>query len=279
MNISSFSLWEKYTNAEVAEGFSCAPQGGMRKSNKNNCLVLIVNHTKGLYDDQWQNDRLIHYTGMGLTGDQSFVGPTSGQNKNLADSNISGLPIYLFESFQPNEYIFCGAAKLIENYFWSEQLDIENGVRKVIVFPIQLNIKEIPIEIIQLRNKAKDNTFERGIKKVKKLDYDELAKLAHKRSKINQYTLRETRSRVYGRDPVIAMYTKRRAAGVCELCGEDAPFIDKQGEPYLECHHIVWLSRGGEDTIENTVALCPNCHRRMHVVDDKEDFKLLKNLR
>ncbi|WP_296863638.1 HNH endonuclease [Thermosyntropha sp.] len=32
------------------------------------------------------------------------------------------------------------------------------------------------------------------------------------------------------------------------------------GEP-----HIEWLSRGGTDTIDNTVALCPNCHRKMHV--------------
>lgn len=43
--------------------------------------------------------------------------------------------------------------------------------------------------------------------------------------------------------------------------------MNKQGEPYLETHHIVWLARGGEDSIENTVALCPNCHKKMHVLD------------
>ncbi|TLG77395.1 HNH endonuclease [Culicoidibacter larvae] len=274
MDISSFSLWEKYTNAEVADGFSCAPQGGMRKSNKNNCLVLIVNHTKGLYDDQWQNDRVIHYTGMGMTGDQKL----SGQNSTLADSNTNGVTVHLFEVFHANEYIYCGTATLVDEFFWSEQLDSDNVVRNVIMFPLELDVKEIPNDIIELRSIAKGNTFERGIKKVKKLNYDELARLAHKRSEINRFTLRETTTKVYGRDPVIATFTKQRAKGVCELCGEDAPFKDKQGEPYLECHHIVWLSRGGEDTIENTVALCPNCHRRVHVLEIDLDIKMLIGL-
>jgi 5-methylcytosine-specific restriction enzyme A len=48
------------------------------------------------------------------------------------------------------------------------------------------------------------------------------------------------------------------------------PFIHKQ-IPYLECHHVIGLAVGGDDTIDNTVALCPNCYRRMHVVDAKED--------
>ena len=50
---------------------------------------------------------------------------------------------------------------------------------------------------------------------------------------------------------------------------------DKDGSPYLEPHHIVWLSRGGEDTPSNTVALCPNCHRRMHIVKSATDTKKL----
>ncbi|MEO1852809.1 HNH endonuclease signature motif containing protein [Chromohalobacter sp.] len=76
----------------------------------------------------------------------------------------------------------------------------------------------------------------------------------------------------YGRSPYVAAYAKRRAAGICELCEKPAPFITKDGEPYLECHHIEWLARGGEDTIENTVALCPNCHRKMHVLNNSTDI-------
>ena len=71
---------------------------------------------------------------------------------------------------------------------------------------------------------------------------------------------------------------KRWAEGVCQLCRQPAPFTDKRGQPYLETHHIIWLARDGEDSIANTGALCPNCHRRMHVVDDPEDRKSLAEL-
>ena len=31
-----------------------------------------------------------------------------------------------------------------------------------------------------------------------------------------------------------------------------------------------------EDAIDNTVALCPNCHRKMHIVKDIDDINKLK---
>ena len=79
----------------------------------------------------------------------------------------------------------------------------------------------------------------------------------------------------YQRDPYVSRYAKLRANGLCQLCGERAPFCSTNGEPYLETHHIVWLSRGGRDDIENTVAVCPNCHRRLHVLDEEDDRRQL----
>jgi 5-methylcytosine-specific restriction protein A len=58
----------------------------------------------------------------------------------------------------------------------------------------------------------------------------------------------------FERNTIIKEYVKRRAKGKCELCNENAPFRDSKGIPYLEVHHIVWLSRNGEDSIENTGA-------------------------
>jgi predicted HNH restriction endonuclease len=69
----------------------------------------------------------------------------------------------------------------------------------------------------------------------------------------------------YARNQYVAEFVKRQAAGVCQDCHEPAPFISKHtGEPYLEPHHIVPLSKGGDDCVENMVALCPNCHRKRH---------------
>lgn len=57
-----------------------------------------------------------------------------------------------------------------------------------------------------------------------------------------------------------------RASGVCERCQKPAPFKRKSnGNPFLEVHHTKPLSEGGEDTVENTEALCPNCHRQAHL--------------
>ena len=56
-----------------------------------------------------------------------------------------------------------------------------------------------------------------------------------------------------------------RANGVCEMCKANAPFLRRSdGSPYLEVHHSVPLGQGGQDTVENAVALCPNCHREVH---------------
>ncbi len=79
------------------------------------------------------------------------------------------------------------------------------------------------------------------------------------------------------RSEIVSKITKIRAKGVCDLCGERAPFVLKNGMPYLETHHLVWMSKNGPDVIWNTVALCPNCHRKVHNLNLKADLEILKN--
>jgi len=107
----------------------------------------------------------------------------------------------------------------------------------------------------------------------KKLSREELRKRAARAPR--KAVIRYVSSKQRERNEEVSEYAKRRAAGICELCNCAAPFFSKDGTPYLESHHIVWLSKGGEDAIENTVALCPNCHRKMHVLDFKQDRLVL----
>lgn len=58
----------------------------------------------------------------------------------------------------------------------------------------------------------------------------------------------------------------------CELCGYKSPVQDSG---FLEVHYIKWLSRGGEPTVDNMVMLCPNCHRKLHLLNDENDVKIL----
>lgn len=87
---------------------------------------------------------------------------------------------------------------------------------------------------------------------------------------------RDVSGKQYKRNQDVVEYTKRRAEGKCQLCGQPGPFKDKDGNLFLEVHHIIWLSRNGNDCIENAVALCPNCHRRMHIMDLKEEKEKLR---
>jgi 5-methylcytosine-specific restriction protein A len=67
------------------------------------------------------------------------------------------------------------------------------------------------------------------------------------------------------RNPDVVAEVRFRAKGKCEGCNRDAPFLRrKDGKPYLEVHHVKQLADGGEDTLENAIALCPNCHRERH---------------
>ena len=76
----------------------------------------------------------------------------------------------------------------------------------------------------------------------------------------------------YARDPRVVAYVLNRAQGVCEACDSPAPFNRADGSPYLEAHHILPLAEGGPDTVENCAALCPNCHRAMHLAENKTEW-------
>ena len=83
----------------------------------------------------------------------------------------------------------------------------------------------------------------------------------------------------YNRNSAVAQRAKKQADGICQLCGNPAPFKDEHDQPYLEAHHIQWLSQGGKDADDNVVALCPNCHRKMHVINDFYDRQKLLALK
>lgn len=261
-------LGEIITNDKLRKVFQCGNMGGMRRSLKTNTLVLISDHTKELYEDKWIGD-VLHYTGMGRKGDQDI---NASQNKTLKESNANGVDVHLFEVFQSNNYIYMGQVELVEKPYQEKQKDEDGLLRNVWIFPVR------PIEINNTRVAIEANILKESYKKkerqAKRLTDEELSEKAKECQSIKTSS-RLITSKTYIRNAFIAEYVKRRANGICQLCNKKAPFKNKSGEPYLETHHIRWLSEGGPDTIANTVALCPNCHRKMHVVDSKRDKRKL----
>ena len=109
------------------------------------------------------------------------------------------------------------------------------------------------------------------------MDYESLRAAAVSRGESHPEPRTTTITR-YSRDPYISVYAKERAHGICQLCNKEAPFKNSRNEPYLETHHIIWLAQGGSDSTDNVVALCPNCHRKMHIVNDNRDVEMLQKL-
>lgn len=261
---TSLKIGQVLTNDELMKEFSVANSGGMRRSLKNNVLVIISDHTKGLYDDKYYGNEL-HYTGMGMKGDQELY---KQQNKTLAESNSNGIEVHLFEVFKAKEYIYRGMVKLCKEPYQEIQLDKNNNERTVWIFPLIIIDSEDIID-----SSVYDICYEN--KRNKKMSRKNLERLVKEKNNVKT-SYRTIKTTTYIRDPYIAEYAKLRADGFCQLCEEKAPFYTKNNKPYLEAHHLKWLSKGGTDTIDNVVALCPNCHRKMHELNDKDDIKKLK---
>ena len=122
------------TNEEIGLRFNVGNMGGMRRSTKRNLLVLISDPFKGLYQDRWE-DEILHYTGMGPTGDQSL---SYAQNRTLAESSTTRIPIHLLEALEPLKYTYVGEVDLVGAPYQEEQSDGAGQVRNVWMFPVKL---------------------------------------------------------------------------------------------------------------------------------------------
>ncbi len=51
----------------------------------------------------------------------------------------------------------------------------------------------------------------------------------------------------------------------CQICGE-AGFEKRNGEKYIEAHHITQVALNAENSLcsDNVILLCPNCHKELH---------------
>ena len=93
---------------------------------------------------------------------------------------------------------------------------------------------------------------------------------------------RRTRTgEVFIRDPEVRKKVLLRAKGKCEWC-KTGGFKMLNGGIYLETHHIIPLSEGGNDNEFNVAALCPGHHREAHhginAIKIKDDLlNLFKN--
>jgi 5-methylcytosine-specific restriction protein A len=266
---------ETVDNDTLRRIFKVGPAGIMRRSLKTNSLVLIADHTTSAFEDKWVN-RFFHYTGMGLLGEE---GLTFHENKTLSESETNGVNLYLFEVFTGGRYVYMGEVELSDPPFLSRQADFEKNIRNVYIFPLRIKGNKAPPILSKEVRETKEHLLHRrgSSGKPAPLLPQPLAETG------GDEPIPRVRGRhptpVRGQEPLapqITEYREERWPLICQLCERPAPFRYPDGKPYLEPHHIIPLEEGGLDGPENIVALCPNCHRKMHVLQLPEDLARLK---
>lgn len=269
-NSINIKLGDTFNNKEISKIFQCGNQGGIRPSNETNSIIVILNYVKSIYKDLCYGEER-HIVASGTTGDQEI----KRVNKSLFDAlNIGNKTVYLFESFEFQKYTFAGKLIKAGEPYTRKDNDINGKLRKVWVFPTKIKFSDtdyITEELLLKRNEVNEQIV-KNISDKDLINYINNKKqdLKNKKSISYRVILKKV-----DRCPYVKEYAHRRAKGFCQLCKNPAPFKTNALKPFLEVHHIIWLSKGGSDTIDNTVCLCPNCHRKMHIINHKEDKSLL----
>lgn len=136
------------------------------------------------------------------------------------------------------------------------------------VYPVEIQFASTSFHNSSLLEKEFSENVKERIKDTKETLLARLAVANKLPSKIQMV------SSGFKRNPDVVAYVLKRANGICELCCQPSPFRKaSDNTPYLEVHHWLQLANGGEDTIENAAALCPNCHKEAHFGVNSENIK------
>jgi 5-methylcytosine-specific restriction protein A len=239
-------------------------QGGISTPARYPAIFLFTGESGAEYgyDDKFQRDGTFWYTGEGQVGDMEL---TRG-NLALRNQGIDQKQVFLFQDLGRAKVQFVGEAFYLGHHT-EDRIDSEKNLRKAIVFelglecPIQYGNPTVVREAItaNLPRLAKRDSLR------------ELRQLAIERS-TQSTDVSYQRRHVYIRSEAVRRYVLGRAGGRCEGCRNEAPFKDRKGQPYLEPHHTARLADGGPDHPAFVIALCPNCHRRVHHAKDGKAY-------
>ncbi len=244
--------------------------GGNRQSGISSCkdhpYIFVftgkVGETYG-YSDGWDEGGVFRYFGEGQAGDMSF---TPG-NKAIRDHVVTGKDILLFENRGKGKpYKYIGQFDCI-GYEFENTKDKHGVEREGIVF----QLTEVRSGVFEADAENHQMDMEADVNELRKRAYSSV-------QPVKSHQVRDNKTVYRKRSEAIKNYVLIRSNGVCECCGTPAPFIKKNGTPYLEPHHIFKLSDSGIDHPRMVAAITPNCHREIHhgINGDQIDKRLAR---
>lgn len=248
-----FQIGQLYERGAIHEEYSGQRQSGII-TPADHPVVLIITGASGLkfgYADKWDEEGVFHYFGEGQTGDMRFA----AGNTAVRDHAKHEKELHLFERAGNGSLRYVGEM-VCAGYEWKTAPDKHGAPRQAIVFQL------VPATT------ASATPYD-GIPSV-----NDLARLAQEADTdpTENADSGESRRRTYARSRALRTYVRARANGVCEGCGEDAPFKAMDGNAYLEAHHTKRRSDFGPGNRRTVIALCPNCHTRVHFSIDGDAY-------
>ncbi|MBJ7370610.1 HNH endonuclease [Pseudomonas moraviensis] len=203
------------------------------------------------YADRWDDGAYL-YTGEGQRGAMTL---TRG-NRAIAEHAVDGRALHLFKSLGKGKGCAYVGEFSCADMFTRIQPDVTGQDRAAIVFRL------VPVGI-------SGGTIEVGDEYEDKADLPESLAAARlvavAACKLSSDGFGQSAPRkIYQRSRKVSFYVLMRAQGICESCEMPAPFLKKDGTPYLEPHHVNRLSDGGLDHPRYVAAVCPSCHREIH---------------
>jgi len=236
--------------ADIHDRFGGQRQNGIITPSAHN-LVIVITGEVGLthgYKDQLLDDGTYEYFGEGQVGDMQFV----RGNRAIRDHSANGCDLLLFtetrDGLRFDGEMVCGG------YRFLLAPDTKGNQRRAIVFQLR------PLEAVVAA--TNDDLRPIPTAEIGTLRSEAIA-AANSAPQSGQRVVN-----VVERCRAVRDYVVARANGHCEGCRMPAPFVRTNGVPYLEPHHIRRLSDGGPDDPHFVIALCPNCHRRVHHAND-----------
>ncbi|MEN8698419.1 NUDIX domain-containing protein [Bacillus infantis] len=252
--LGDFVLGKEYTSWDISiYAQTYDTQSGIYLIGEEpNYQAIFVKATfeEGKYPNEWvESNTVLKYYMYSL---KDTFKKEYKYNSAILNSVHTNTPIYVFQKDDTKLTL-----KGIFQYA-SDHHDPKDGSRWFILHKVNsLETNKVMTE------EEYNQELNKQVRSSKKVDRKDRRNRLNKAEKIpSKLTVTSTQ---FKRNPDVIAEVLERAKGICEKCRKPAPFVRVSDlSPYLEVHHLHPLAEGGEDTVENAVALCPNCHREYH---------------
>lgn len=187
------------------------------------------------YDDELRDDGRFFYTGEGREGDMTMDAGNAAIRKHKENDD----ELLVFEIEEGAWEVTYVGQYDYEDHQWLRLPDRNGAMRDTVRFEL------VPAGGLEI---------DTGVRDLNERSLEELYEQAEASASGNRSPSSESTSRTtYRRSEVVKEYALKAASEICQGCEQNAPFLDENGDPFLEVYHLYRRSDGGVDHPDNVI--------------------------